>query len=103
MKLKESDLYIKKNIVNWQYDAWKMKDLYYLTAFVGPFTTTEEIDTFMTGATETKGKNKHIYEEVRYANKTCLSLKHSILVIRLRMGHKILNMNEYARILKKYV
>lgn len=56
MKLKESDVYIKKNIVIWQYDAWKMKDLYYLTAFVGPFTTTGEIDTFMTSATETKKK-----------------------------------------------
>ena len=56
MKLKESDLYIKKNIVIWQYDAWKMKDLYYLTALVGLFTTAEEIDTFMTSATETKKK-----------------------------------------------
>lgn len=43
MKLKELDVYNNKDIVNWQYDALKMKDLDYLKAFEGPFTTVEDI------------------------------------------------------------
>ena len=102
MKRDEFDGNQKKDLVNQHYEAVKLKDLDYLKACGGPFTTSEEVENFMKGTEESKEKNKRLYVEVRHAKNTCMSLKHSASVFRLKRAYKNLESTEYAENLKEY-
>jgi len=102
MKNDEANGNQKKDLVNRHYEAVKLTDLEYLKLNGGPFTTPEEVEEFMKKTKESKEKNKRLYTEVRYAKNTCMSLKHSASVFRLKRSYKNLDSNEYADNLKQY-
>ena len=79
----------KKDLVNRHYEAVKLTDLEYLKLNGGPFTTPEEVEEFMKKTKESKEKNKRLYTEVRYAKNTCMSLKHSAAVFRLKRSYTV--------------
>ena len=99
MKRDKFDGNQKKDVANQHYEAVKLKDLDYLKACGGPFTTSEN---FMKDTEESKQKNKRFYVEVRYAKNTCMSLKYSASVFRLKRAYKYLESTEYTENLKEY-
>ena len=72
-QLKKDGL-LNKEIKNIGDEKRKNKDLVYLKQFGGPFTSTEEVDTFLTSACDDSTKEKRMYTEVRYARDTSLTL-----------------------------
>ena len=101
MKRDKFDGNQKKDVANQHYEAVKLKDLDYLKACGSPFTTSEVVENLRKDI-ESKEKNKRLYVEVRYAKNTCMSLKHSASVFRLKRAYKNLESTEYAENLKEY-
>ena len=62
----------------------------------GPFTSETEIREYIVTASEDSEKNKRMYNEVKYARISCMSLKPTASVFRLRRNHKNLPTEEYA-------
>ena len=55
----------------------------------GPFTSPEEIDTYITNSDEEDNqKNKRMYDEVKYARMTSTSLKSTNAIFRLKKNYK---------------
>ena len=50
----------------------------------GPFSTEAEVREYMSSEVEDEMKNKRLYNEVRYAKITCMSLKPTAEVFRLK-------------------
>ncbi len=69
----------------------------------GPFTSEEEIKNFLETDLDDKLKNKRMYDEVKYARITCMSLKRTAAVFRLRRNHRNLSTEEYAENLISYL
>ena len=69
----------------------------------GPFSKAEEVDLYMDTDENDSVKNQRLYIEVRYARKTCLSLKPSAAVFRLKQNYKNLENEQYAENLKSYL
>ena len=63
----------------------------------GPFTSPEEIDTYITK------KNKRMYDEVKYARITSTSLKSTNAIFRLKKNYKNLPTEEYVDNLSAYL
>ena len=101
----EAKGYSEKERVNSKKEATKIKDLDFLKSqtMAGPFTSKEEVQAFMMSCVESKEKNIRMYKEVRFARKTCLSLKETSSVFRLRSGGKNLPTQVYADNLCQYL
>ena len=69
----------------------------------GPFTTCEEIDRYLALDIDDTQRNKRLYNEVKYARLTSMSLKPSAPVFRLKRDHKNLSTDDYAANLKSYL
>ena len=78
-------------------DLTKLKDL------GGPFTTADEVDTFMCTDLSDSDKVSRLYLEVRYHRDTCVSLPKSSEIFKLKRGYKNLVPAEYATNLKIYL
>ena len=93
--------------MNLKKDATKLNDLEFLKkqTIAGPFTTSDDVETYLSCDDELKGKQDRLYVEVRYAKATCLSMNTQALnkFFRLRRGGKKLEPQEYADCLKKYL
>ena len=63
----------------------------------------EEVVDFDKKAEESKEKNVRLYTEVRYAKNSCLSIKHTASVFRLKHDHKNLSSKEYVENLSQYL
>lgn len=68
----------------------------------GPFTNPEETQKFLETVPESQEKNKRLYDEVRYARLSSLSLKESAAVFRLKRDYKNLDSIEYGENLLTY-
>ena len=62
----------------------------------GPFTSSNEIQSFMNSVPDSKEKNKRLYLEVRYERESSLSLKRTAVVFKLKSGGKNLATDDYA-------
>ena len=69
----------------------------------GPFTNEDEIKRYLLHQVEDDIKNKHMYDEVRYARISCMSLKPTAAVFRLKRNHKNLTTDKYAENLIAYL
>ena len=73
--------------MNSKKEASHLKDLEFLKSqsMTGPFTSREDIQAFMNLCVESKENNNRMYREVRFGRMTCLSLKETSSVFRLRL------------------
>ena len=94
---------LKKDVDNNHIESVKYRDLEYLKEKNGLFTTAEEVRDFDANTPESSEKNKRLYIEVRYAKNSCLSLKHTASVFRLKKDHKNLSSKEYVENLCQYL
>ena len=62
----------------------------------GPFTNEDEIKRYLLHQIDDDRKNKHMYDEVRYARISCMSLKPTAAVFCLKRNPKNLTTEEYA-------
>ena len=75
----------------------KMEDL------PGPFASDEEVRTYMSQEHTEETKVKRLYNEVRYARMSSVSLKPTAAVFRLKQNYKNLSSEEYADNLISYL
>ena len=94
---------LKKDVDNNHIESVKYRDLEYLKEKNGLFTTAEEVRDFDANIPESSEKNKRLYIEVRCAKNSCLSLKHTASVFRLKKDHKNLSSKEYVENLCQYL
>ena len=94
---------LKKDVDNNHIESVKYRDLEYLKEKNGLFTTAEVVRDFDANTPESSEKNKRLYIEVRYAKNSCLSLKHTASVFRLKKDHKNLSSKEYVENLCQYL
>ena len=105
MKQYQEKGYSEKEAQNLKEEQKKLKDLDFLKSQnpPGPFSTAEEISSYMEGEESDAVKNHRLYVEVRYARKTCLSLKPTASVFRLKQNYNNLETENYAENLKCYL
>ena len=103
MKKMEKEGNLKKDIENNHASNIMYRDLEYLKARGGPFTRVEEVVDFDRNTEESKEKNVRLCTEVRYAKNSCLSMKHTSSVFRLKRDHKNLSSKEYVENLSQYL
>ena len=103
MKRMEEEGNLKKDVDNNHLESVKYKDLEYLKGCGGPFTKAEEVIAFDQSTPESSDKNKRLYIEVRYAKNSCLSLKHTASVFRLKRDYKNLSSKDYVENLCQYL
>ena len=94
---------LKKDVDNNHIEGVRYKDLEYLKERGGPFTTAKEVKEFDLNNDESQDKNIRLYTGVRYAKNSCLSLKHTASVFRLKRDYKNLQSNEYIENLCQYL
>ena len=69
----------------------------------GPFTRPEEVSDYLASTScDDAIKNRRLYVEVRLAKKTCLSLKPTSSIFKLKRDGKNLETTEYAKNLMNY-
>ena len=71
--------------------------------FPGPFTNVDEIQRYLLLNLDDETKNKRLYNEVKYARISCMSLKPTAAVFRLKRQYKNLTSDEYAENLMAYL
>ena len=69
----------------------------------GQFTNEDEIKRYLLHQVDDETKNKHMYEGVRYARISCMSLKPTAAVFHLKINHKNLTTEEYVENLIAYL
>ena len=69
----------------------------------GPFTSPEEVDTFINSDVSDGSKEERLYAEVRYARDTSLSLPKSSPIFRLKQNYRNLPIDTYVQNLKTYL
>ena len=69
----------------------------------GPFTNEEEIRNYLECDLDDDEKNKRMYDEVKFAKISCMSLKPTASVFRLKKAYKNLKTEEYAENLISYL
>jgi hypothetical protein len=96
-----------KDALNMKKDASKLKDLEFLKSqdFPGPFTNSEDVQTYCDMDITENSKQGRLYVEVRYAKATCMSLNMKSLnsFFRLRQNGKKLPSCINADCLIKYL
>ena len=77
MKALDSKGFTEKEALNLTQENKKLKDLAYLKQqkVPGPFTSSNEVQKFMSSCQDSKEKNSRLYLEVRYAKESSMSLK----------------------------
>ena len=103
MKKMEEEGNLKKDVDNNHVGNIMYSDLEYLKARGGPFTKPGEVTEFDQNTPESKEKNVRLYTEVRYAKNSCLSMKHTASVFRLKRDYKNLTSKEYVENLCQYL
>ena len=68
-----------------------------------PFTNEDEIKRYLLHQVDDDTKNKQMYDEVRYARISCMSLKPTAAVFCLKRNHKNLTTAEYVENLIAYL
>ena len=82
----------------------RVRDLYFLQNFEGPFSRAEDVNRFMCNNDVTdETKSKVMYHQVRFARNTSLSLSKCSEVFRLMKKHHRLQTVLYANNLKTYL
>ena len=96
-KMKELEIkdFTANEALNLTHENKKLSDLSVLKEqeIPGPFTSSNEIQSFMNSFPDSKEKNKCLYLEVRYERESSLSLKRTAAVFKLKSGVKILQQN----------
>ena len=69
----------------------------------GPFASDEEVRNYMSRGYNEETKVKRLYNEVRYARMSSMSLKPTAAVFRLKQNHRNLSYQEYADNLTSYL
>ena len=97
----------EKDAMNLKKEASKLSDLEFLKnqTIPGPFTSTDDIDKYMSSSKYQHEQQNRLYVEVRYARVTCLSMNTQTLnkFFRLRRYGKKLESEEYSICLKRYL
>ena len=78
--------YDGKKLINAEKESNKLKDLTYLKSQVpgGPFSTADEVRSYISLALEENEKNKRLYVEVRYARVSSSTLKETASMFCLK-------------------
>ena len=103
MRKREQEGYTEKELVNAHFESVKYKDLEWIKEQGGPFTKPEEVDEYMNSSHGEEIINKRLYVEVRYARNSCLSMKPTASVFRLKRNFQKLPSQEYAENMKEYL
>jgi hypothetical protein len=93
----------EKEIANLAVDKRRNKDLNALKNMGGPFTSSSEVDNYMSSDIEDAVKLQRLYMEVRYARDTSLSIPKTSDIFRLMKDHRKLPLATYATNLKLYL
>ena len=67
-----------------------------IETFPGLFTNKDEIKQYLLLENDNVTKHRSVYDEVRYAKMTYMSLKQTAAVFRLKRNHKNLTTDDYA-------
>lgn len=104
MEQMEKEGMILKEAASLTEEKKKLEDLEFLKAQTppGPFTSAENVDSYMEEDRDEKEKNERLYKEVRYAKLSCSNMKRSSTVFRLKKNYKNLESVDYAHNLKAY-
>ena len=90
-------------IINKHIEGVMYKGLDYLKERNGPFTTADKVKEFDDNTPDSPEKNSRLYIEVRYAKNSCLSLKHTASIFRVKRDHRNLSSAEYVENLCQYL
>ena len=76
----------EKKLINTKKESNKLKDLTYLKSQVppGPFSTADEVHSYIRLPLEENEKNKRLYNEVWYARASSNTLKETASIFRLK-------------------
>ena len=90
--------YDGKKLINAEKESNKLKDLTYLKSQVpgGPFSTADEVRSYISLALEENEKNKRLYVEVRYARVSSSTLKETASRFCLKWNGRNLTTQDYA-------
>ena len=104
MKDLQKQGYKQYDLLNLKKESNKLKDLNYLKNQVpaGPFTSSQEVKTYLKKTKETKSKNERLYTEVRYARNTCFSIANPEKLFKLKRDGKNLSSEDYGACLITY-
>ena len=105
MKKYEKKGYSEKEALNIPTEEQKLCDIEFLKKQnpPGPFTRSHEVSHYLGSDNNDVVKNKRLYIEVRLAKTTCLSLKPSSSIFRLKRAGRKLSSDEYANNLISYL
>ena len=97
--------YDEKKLINAKKESNKLKDLTYLKSQVppGPFSTADEVCSYIRLPLEENEKNKRLCGEVQYARVLSSTLKETASLFHLKQNGRKLMTQEYADNLIKYM
>ena len=97
--------YDKKKLINAKKESNKLKDLTYLKSQVppGPFSTADEVRSYIRLPLEENEKNIRLYVKVRYARVLSSTLKETASIFRLKQNGRNVTTQKYADNLIKYM
>ena len=104
-ELEQIKKYSEKESVSFKIEASKYNLLEKLKKYEcpGPFTTKEEVESYVSKDIADSIKNTRLYEEVKYARISSVSLQASSPLFRLKKAGKNLDTSEYAKNLMEYL
>ena len=81
----------EKSSLHQESQKYKLLELLKKEKFQGPFVFDDEVMKYMALKIDHKIKNTRLYNEIRYARMTCISLKPTAAVFRLKRNHRNLS------------
>lgn len=99
----EEEAFDRKQAAKRAQDRTRNKDLEFLKAAGGPFTTVESLEEFLSSSELERDKQILLYHEVRLAKYSSVSIKRDDEIFRLMRNHKKLSIEEYGRNLRVYL
>ena len=92
----------EKSSLHQESQKYNLLELLKRYKFQGPFVSEDEVMKYMALKIDDKIKNTRLYNEVRYARMTCMSLKPTAAVFRFKRNHDNLSIEEYSQNLISY-
>ena len=92
----------EKSSLHQESQKYNLLELLKKYKFQGPFVSEDEVMKYMALKIDDKIKNTRLYNEVRYAQMTCMSLKLTAAVFQLKKNHHNLSNEEHSQNLISY-
>ena len=92
----------EKSSLHQELQKYNLLELLKKEKFQGPFVSEDEVMKYMALKIDDKIKNTRLYNQVRYAQMTCMSLKPTAAIFQLKRNHHNPSNKEYSQNLISY-